>query len=103
MKFTTFKTPKPKVFNYRPRYYDKGKEEREKRKTELGYESEMSRHDSLRMKISMRWHKDQEVEAKPFSKIIYYTIYATIILGSVYFIFFTDFVNNLVALFGIRK
>ena len=103
MKFTTFKTPKPKVFSYRPRYYDKGKEERQRRKAELGYESEMSRQDSLRMKMSMRWHKDQEVEAKPFSKIIYYTIYATIILGSVYFIFFTDFVDNLVALFGIKK
>jgi hypothetical protein len=103
MKFTTFKTPKPKQFSYKPRYYDKAKEEREKRKAEMGYESSLDHIDSLRSRISVRWRKDDEKKTKSKSAIIYYLIYATLIIGSVYFIFFTDFVDNLVALFGLRK
>ncbi|NOY51070.1 MAG: hypothetical protein GXO88_10985 [Chlorobi bacterium] len=103
MKFTTFKTPKPKRFSYRPRYYDKAKEERERRKAEMGYESSLGHNDSLRSRISVRWGKDDEKETKSKTAIFYYLIYAALIIGSIYFIFFTDFVDNLVALFGIRK
>ena len=103
MKFTTFKTPQPKEFSYKPRYYDKGKEERERRRAELGYESKYGEHDSLRMKISNRWRKGEETEARPITKLITYLVYATVIFGSIYFIFFTDIVDNLVALFGVKK
>ncbi|MDR2935987.1 MAG: hypothetical protein LBU80_01405 [Rikenellaceae bacterium] len=34
-KFSFFHTPKPRQFNYRPRYYDPEAEEREQRKKEL--------------------------------------------------------------------
>jgi len=103
MKFTTFKTPKPKSFSFRPRYYDKGKDERERRKTVLGYESEIGRHDNLRMKMHSRWHKNEEAKSRPIAKLLSYLVYATIVFGSVYFIFFTDFVDKLVALFGVGK
>ena len=103
MKFTTFKTPKPKSFSYKPRYYDKAKEEREIRKTELGYESELGRHDSLKMRMSARWHKGEEAKARPIAKMLSYLVYAAIISGSIYFIFFTDVVDKLVALFGVGK
>lgn len=91
------------MFSYKPRYYDKGKEERERRKAELGYESKLGNHDSLRMKMQSRWQKGEEVKARPLMKMISYLIYVTIIIGSIYYIFFTDVVNDLVALFGVGK
>ena len=103
MKFTTFKTPKPKSFSYKPRYYDKAKEEREIRKAELGYESKLGNHDSLRMRMQSRWQKGEEIKARPIAKMLSYLIYATVIFGSIYFIFFTDAVDKLVALFGVGK
>lgn len=105
MRFTTFKTPKPKEFSYRPRYFDKDKEERERRKAIMGYESELDKYDGLRAKMAYRWHKseDEKNEKRPFMKILSYLIYATIVFGSIYFIFLTDFVDNLVALFGVGK
>jgi len=103
MKFTTFKTPKPKDFSYKPRYYDKAKDERDRRRTELGYESKFGEHDSLRMKMANRWRKGEEVEARPITKLLTYLVYATVIFGSIYFIFFTDIVDNLVALFGVKS
>jgi len=103
MKFTTFKTPKPKQFNYRPRYYDKAKEERERRKAEMGYESSLDHNENLRAMISQRWRKNDDENSAKRSSIIYYMVYATIILGSIYVIFLTDFVDKLVALFGVGK
>lgn len=103
MKITTFKTPKPKSFSYKPRYYDKAKEEREIRKTELEYESEQGRNDSLRMRMQSRWQKGEEAKARPITKMLSYLVYATVIFGSIYFIFFTDVVDKLVALFGVGK
>lgn len=35
LKFTAFKTKKPRQFEYKPRYYDPEKEARDKRKAEL--------------------------------------------------------------------
>lgn len=35
MKLTFFKTPKPRQFDYRPRYYDPEKEAREQRRKQL--------------------------------------------------------------------
>ena len=103
MRFTTFKTPKPKSFAYKPRYYDKDKEERERRKAELGYETKLGSNDSLRMRMASRWRNGDEEESRPLGKYIAYMIYATIIFGSIYFIFFTDVVDQLVALFGVRR
>jgi hypothetical protein len=105
MRFTTFKTPRPKEFSYRPRYFDKGKEERERRKAEMGYESDLGKYDGLRSKMAYRWRKggDEEKKSRPFVTLLSYLIYATIVFGSIYFIFLTDFVDNLVALFGVGK
>ena len=90
MRFVTFRTPKPKQFKYKPRYYDEEKEALEKRKAELGYDSEVSRHESLRLQMSKRWRKgDTEKGASSLSRIIYYLFYAVVILGGIYVIFFT--------------
>lgn len=103
MRFTGLKTPNPKSFKYKARYYDEAKEERDRRKAEMGYESKFEDRDSLRMKISSRWRKTEEEKSRPLAKFISYVVYTTIIFGSIYFIFFTDIVDNLVALFGVKK
>jgi len=103
MKFTLFNTPKPKNFTYRPRYYDKAKEERERRKAELGYESKLDHSENLRAMISQRWRKDDSEQSRSRFKVASYLVMATIIVGSIYVIFLTDFVDKLVALFGVGR
>ncbi len=103
MRFVTFRTPKPKQFTYKPRYYDEEKEALEKRKAELGYDSKVSHHESLRLQMSKRWRKtDNEYKRSRLSRFISYFFVVFIAVGGVYLIFFTDFVEKLIALFGIR-
>ena len=103
MRFVTFRTPKPKQFKYKPRYYDEEKEAIEKRKAELGYDSEVSHHESLRLQMSRRWRKtDNEYKRSGLSRFISYFFVVFIVVGGVYLIFFTDFVEKLIALFGVR-
>jgi len=102
MRFTFFQTPKPKQFSYKPRYYDEEREQMERRKAEMGYESKLSHGEGLRLQMSKRWRKgDTEKGASSLSRIIYYLFYAVVILGGIYVIFFTGFVDKLVALFGV--
>ena len=102
MRFVIFRTPKPKQFTYRPRYYDEDKERLEQRKAELGYDSTVSHSESVRLRMHRRWkHHDEEVKRNNISRFIYFAFYAFVIIGSVYMIFFTDFVDKLIALFGV--
>lgn len=104
MRFVWFRTPKPKQFNYKPRYYDEEKERLEQRKAELGLSTDLSHHEGLRLQMRKRWHKgSSDTGATSLSKIIYFLFYAFVIVGGIYAIFFTDLVDNLVALFGVKK
>lgn len=104
MRFIMFRTPKPKEFTYKPRYYDEEKEKLEQRKAELGYDSRLSHNEGLRFQMSKRWRNSgKDIEKNSLRKFIYYLFYAVVILGGVYVIFFTGFVNELVALFGVGK
>ena len=102
MKFVTFRTPKAKGFNYKPRYYDEDKEALEQRKAALGLNTKVSHREGIRLQMSRRWHKGADVEEKStLSKLISYLFYGTVIIGGVYLIFFTDFVYKLIGLFGL--
>lgn len=102
MRFVTFRTPKPKQFKYKARYYDEDKEALEQKKAALGYSTKVSHNENLRLQMTRRWHKGEDNEEKStLSKIIYYAFFGTVIIGGVYVIFFTDFVYKLIALFGI--
>lgn len=97
-----FRTPKPKEFTYKPRYYDEEKERLEQRKAELGYDSKLTHHDGLRSQMSRKWRRGTpDPGTKSARSLFYYIFYAGVILGGIYIIFFTDFVNKLVALFGV--
>lgn len=103
MRFVTFRTPKPKQFKYKPRYYDEDVDALEKRKAELGYDSKVSHHESLKLQMSKRWRKsDANYQRSPLSRMITYLFVIVVIVGGVYVIFFTEFVEKLIALFGIR-
>jgi hypothetical protein len=102
MRFVTFRTPKPKQFNYKPRYYDEDKEALEQKKAAMGLEAKVSHRESLRLQMSRKWHKGEEIEEKStLAKVIAYAFYGTVIIGGVYLIFFTDFVYKLIGLFGL--
>ncbi len=103
MRFSTFKTPQPKRFNYRPRYYDEERAELEQKKAALGYDSKLSHSEGLRMQISKRWNRhDSEQKKSHLALGISYLFYGFVVFGGIYLIFFTDFVDKLVALFGVR-
>ncbi len=103
MNFVFFRTPKPKRFSFKPRYYDPEKEEWERKKAERGMKAEIGRRESLRIEMDRRWRKGETApdEKSPVSKLITYLFYFVFIGGSIYFILFTDFIEKLIALFGI--
>jgi len=104
MRFIFFRTPKPKRFNYKPRYYNEDKERFERRKAELGYDSSLPHKESLRLRMDKRWKRsDGEYHKNQLSRFVYYGFYAFVIIGGIYLIFFTDFVDKLVAFFGVGK
>lgn len=99
MRFTLFRTPKAKKFNFPSRYYDPQRDEWERRKAELGYDSRLSKEEQMRVQMSKRWERNS---AKPSgsSRILSYSIYAIVILGGIYVIFFTRLIENFLTLFG---
>lgn len=105
MKIVFFKRPKPKAFNYQPRYWDPEAEEFEKRKRLLDGKGDEDRtekqaREDLKSQIETRWRRhhapDNVGRSNPWMKLF---IYALIIFFAVYFIFFTGFINNMVRFF----
>lgn len=104
MRLVMFKTPNPKRFTYKPRYYDEKKEKLEQRKAELGLDSSLTDQEGLRLRIRRKWrHENADTGRSRLSKAIYYGFYAFIIIGGVYAIFFTDLVDKIIVLFGVGK
>ncbi len=104
MRFVFFKTPRPKQFTFKPRHFDEEKERFERRKAELGLNSELSHRESMRAQMHNRWQRGGSFRgASNLSRLLYFAFYAFVIVGGVYLIFFTDFVDKLVALFGVGR
>jgi hypothetical protein len=105
MKIVFFKRPKPKQFNYRPRYWDSEAEAMEKRKRQLERYSNNDRTDEelkedLKSRIDMQWRRrhagSNTGRTNPWLRIF---VYALIIFFGIYVIFFTGLINNLVSFF----
>jgi hypothetical protein len=94
MKFVFFRTSKPKAFEYKPLYYDAEKEEREQRKKDLGLGDSSDHKSFYRGELQRKWRRGR-TDTKKNSRIRT-MIYFAILLFAVYYIFFTDFVQNLV-------
>jgi len=89
MKIYLFRTPKPKQFHIKTRYYDEDAEEMKRRKMELGIIDKDSADDpEIRMRAEMRrkWRNEDRAKRKR-SDIQRMVIFAVIILILLYFIF----------------
>ena len=104
MRIISFKTPKPKRFNYKPRYFDPEKEALERRKAEMGVESNLTHKEELKLQMSRRWGKNYAEEEKSIlSRVVTYLIYAVFIGGSIYLILFTNIIENMLKAFGVTN
>jgi len=86
MKIVFFRTPKPRQFEYKPRYYDEEEERLQKRRQEM----EKSGHGDtsfIKSEIDRRWRR---IDRKNRNKArgINLLIYLIIIALLVYFLFF---------------
>ncbi len=101
MKITFFKRSLPRKFDYKPMYYDEEKEARDERKKKIGLMGEGDAREIFRSEIHRRWHTDRQEKDNSY-KVIRMIIYMFVLILSIYLIFFTDFINNLVSIF-VRK
>jgi hypothetical protein len=100
MGFIFFKQSKAKKFGYIPRFYDPVKEEREKRRAALGL-NDVTDNDDLRSRMRARWRKQIPVEKGPKYTPLSMIIYAVVIIGGIYIIFFTRLIDNMIRAFGL--
>ncbi|KAF0130647.1 MAG: hypothetical protein FD155_1457 [Bacteroidetes bacterium] len=98
-----FKTPKPKKFQYIPRFYNPEKEALEHRKAALGLESELSDHEKLRLKLNSTWRKKNSDSFENPYRRMSMIVYAVVIVTGLYFIFFTDMIDTFLRAFGVGK
>ena len=102
MKFSFFHTPKPRTFNYIPRYYNPEQEALEKKKAAMGLDSKLSEREKRRMRIRNAYGYDPD-EYKEKSKIGFKTVRFVLFFGLMFFfvyvIFETPFVERFFEMF----
>ncbi|MFW5724871.1 MAG: hypothetical protein ACOCX0_00385 [Bacteroidota bacterium] len=69
MAITFFKTSKNKQFNYKPVYWDKAKEEREKRMKSAFEETNKDYAEALRERMDLRWKRNSGARARTSSNV----------------------------------
>ena len=84
MKFSFFHTPKPRTFNYIPRYYNPEQEALEKKKAAMGLDSKLSEREKRRMRIRNAYGYDPE-DYKEKSKIGFKTVRFVLFFGLMFF------------------
>jgi len=86
MQIVFFRRPKPKQFDYKPRYYDEEEERKEKRRKELE-KSGKGDTSFIRGEIDRRWRKSDR-QNRQKAKGINLLVYLVVIALLVYFMFF---------------
>lgn len=94
-----FYRPKPKGFNYIPRYYDPEKEAWEQKKAEAGLNTNLSHEEELRLQMRKKWgvNKDKEDPTERRSKMIRTLIIVGIVVVAFYYIFCTPMFTNIIS------
>ncbi|MFN3555410.1 MAG: hypothetical protein ACK4VN_05560 [Bacteroidales bacterium] len=69
MALTFFKTPKHKHFNYKPVYWDRAKEEREKRQKTALEETHKDYAQALRERMELRWKRSAGARSRKNSNL----------------------------------
>ena len=102
MKFSFFHTPKPRTFNYIPRYYNPEQEALEKKKAAMGLDSKLSEREKRRRRIRNAYGYDPD-DYKEKSKIGFKTVRFVLFFGLMFFfvyvIFETPFVERFFEMF----
>jgi hypothetical protein len=82
MAFKFFHIPKPKQFEYKPRYYDPKKEELEQRKRALGVTGTGSTEADLRARMQQKWRNERRDARKKSSsqRLIIFILLALILI-----------------------
>lgn len=102
MGFSMFHTPKPRKFNYVPRYFDPEKEALEKKKASMGLDSKLSEQEKRRIRIRSGFGYDQEEMNKRRDvgfKGMRYIIFIGFMCLFLYIIFMTPLIENFVEMF----
>ena len=79
MKFFSFKTEKPKPFEYKPRYYDGREETLDPLRRGMGLSDEQNHSDRMRARMQYEWSRRQERQRRQRAN----TIRLTILIGLV--------------------
>lgn len=98
MKFSFFHTPKPRSFNYIPRYYNPQQEALEKKKAAMGLDSNLSEREKRRLRIRTAYGYGTDEDENNTNEFGYKSIRPIIFLGLigffVYVIFGTPLLEN---------
>ena len=103
MGFYIFHTPKPRKFNYIPRYFDPNQEALEKKKAAMGLDSKLTEYEKRRMRIRTGFgHEPEEIREKREKigfKGMRYIVFFGIVGLLTYIIFGTPLVENFIQMF----
>mgnify|MGYP003443076832 FL=1 len=102
MNFSFFHTPKPRQFNYTPRYYDPNQEALEKKKAAMGLDSKLSEREKRRMRIRKGYGYEADDKDSPKQvgfKGMRYVIFLSLMAFFIYIIFGTPLLENFFEMF----
>jgi hypothetical protein len=88
MKISFFRTPTPRQFSFRPRYYDERKEQLNQIRARYSGREEKDSAEKVKERIAMRWGRRMDQKTRKKSSTLTLLIYLLIIALLVWFIFF---------------
>lgn len=103
-----FHAPKPRKFNYVPRYFDPNQEALEKKKAAMGLDAKLSEQEKRRMRIRTGFGYDpeefQEKRTRIGFKGMKYVVFVGLVALMVYIIFATPVLEKFFEMFlGLGK
>lgn len=97
MGFSFFNAPKPRRYNYIPRFYDPDVEAWKQKKAARGIETDLSDEEKLRMRMRRSWGLNEEGESKRGYNNFRWVIIVCLVMVLVYLIFGTGVIDNIVS------
>ncbi|MCL2511569.1 MAG: hypothetical protein FWF09_05920 [Bacteroidales bacterium] len=74
MKFFSFKTEKPRQFEYKPRHYDERQETLDPLRREMGLSGEQGHSDKMRARMQHEWRRRKDAQRRHRSNVMKLTI-----------------------------
>lgn len=96
MGFSFFNAPKPRRFNYQPRFFDPEMEEWKRKKAEKGLDTDLTEEEKMRIRLRRGWNRTEDDSKKRGYSGFRWIIILFLIVLMVYLIFGTGVIDNLV-------